>query len=129
MHGATLLAALLAFAGFSALADDKDPHRAAHAKIAAALEKPVVVDFVESPLSDVLEFFAEYTAIKITFDAAVKKEANSAVNVTAEAKLKDVLKQILEPKKLAYEIKDGKLVIIRAKAPKPKPKEASPTRT
>jgi hypothetical protein len=89
---------------------------AASAKIRAALDNEMNADFVETPLSDASDFFAQFSNIPITFDRRGLDEIGISPDtpITLNAKsgrFQDVLRRSLDPIGLVYIIRDETLQI------------------
>ncbi len=85
-------------------------------KIYEALSKPTDIDFEEKPLKDVIEKIAQTSGIQIQFDEKALNEAAIDTNtpVTKHLRgisLRSVLRLILRPLQLTYDIRNGVLLI------------------
>ena len=94
----------------------------AEQKILDELDKPSKVEFIETPLKEVMEFISEQHGINIQFDEAGLKEAGfgsdtPVPNVNLKGiSLRSILRLILRPLKLTYVIKDEVLLITTQEA-------------
>lgn len=104
--------------GTSPSAPAAAPSPAAY-QIMAAVEQPTEMDYVDTPLSDVVESLAARHGIKIELDE--KSLAGVGINrdttITCQVKglsLSAALAEILQPRKLTYVIDHGAMVITTA---------------
>ena len=89
---------------------------AAEAKIRQALQATTELEFVETPLQDVIDYLAARHGIGIQIDRRALKDAGSAAITpitlkTHNGQLRDALWLILEPLNLDYVVKDEMLLI------------------
>ena len=88
----------------------------AEQKILDELDKPSKVEFIDTPLREVMQFISEQHGINIQFDEPALKEAGvgSETTVTQNLKgisLRSIFRLLLHPLKLTYVIKDEVLLI------------------
>lgn len=88
----------------------------ARERIHAALESPTSVEFVETPLSDVVEYLKDVHKIEIQFDSRALEDAGAAVDTSIHKTLKNIslgaaLRLMLEPLDLTYLIQNEVLLI------------------
>lgn len=92
------------------------------AKAAAALDEATTVDFVDTPLSDVVEYLKTYHGIEMSIDVKALHEAGVAEDAPITASLRgtalwSTLRHILRELDLTYVIRDGGIEITsKAKA-------------
>jgi hypothetical protein len=97
------------------------PLRTGEAAIKEALAQPTEMDFVNSPLSDVADYFKDYHGVTIQIDQKSLREANvdSATLVTMKLKgvtLRSALNLILKEIGLTWTIRDEVLLITTPEA-------------
>ena len=89
---------------------------AAEAKIRAALEQPTQIEFVETPLKDVIEYLKDKHKIEIQLHSSALKEAgvDESEPVTKNLKgisLRSALRLLLDERQLKYVVHNGVLLI------------------
>ena len=87
----------------------------AEKKIEAALKSPTQLEFVDTPLTDVIDYLKDYHQIEIQLDKKAMEEAgiDTAVTVTKNLKgvsLKSALRLMLHELGLTYVIQDEVLL-------------------
>ena len=87
-------------------------------KILRALASPTQIDFIETPLQDVIDFFKDYHGIEIQIDTKALNDCgiDATTPVTKNLKgvsLRSALKLMLRELNLTYVIQDGVLLITR----------------
>lgn len=99
-------------------ADSLDPPP----KIAEALATPTVLEFIDTPLKDVANYFSDLHGIPVRISESLTKQIRQGNEcpVTLNSKdcsLRSALGRILEPHGLTCEMKDGVILICPAKPP------------
>jgi hypothetical protein len=96
------------------------PHRepvlasAAEAKVKETIDGPVTVDFAKTPLGDALSYIGALEGLEFQYDENVNHDKRLIQEVTLSLKdfpLRILLKMLLLPVALDFEIRDDKLVI------------------
>ena len=95
---------------------DLATHGPAEKKITAALKSPTQVDFIETPLQDVIDFLKDYHGIEIQIDTKALNDVgiDPTTPITKNLKgisLRSALKLILREFELTYVIQDEVLLI------------------
>jgi len=85
-------------------------------KVRQKLRQPVSLEFVETPLSDVLDFLRDFTDLEVRVDELSLTQANASTDVPVSVyigayTLRSALRVILDQQDLSYLIEDGTLVI------------------
>ena len=88
----------------------------AEKKIAEALKRPTTIEFVETPLKDVVDYLKDLHHIEIQLDSAALKDAgiDESTQVTKNLKgvsLRSALKLLLDELKLKWVIHNEVLLI------------------
>jgi hypothetical protein len=96
--------------------DALPPLTATERKIDEALTKPTQMEFVETPLQDVVDFLKEYHGIEIQLDKKALDQANVATDAAVTLNLKGVrlvsaLNLMLGKLDLAWTVRDDVLLI------------------
>ncbi len=89
-------------------------------KILAVLEEPTSVDFIETPLQDVVDFLKDKHSLEIQLDDKSLEEAGVSGDVPVTRKLhgirlRSALAMLLRPLDLTYDIRDDVLQITTRK--------------
>lgn len=95
---------------------------AAEARAQDALQQPVAVTFTDMPLATALRQLGEQAHIRFVYNEAVLRQAKP-LSGTYRAPLGEVLRQVLTPQGVRYELVDNKFIVLRAATEAP----ASPT--
>jgi hypothetical protein len=81
-------------------------------KILVALERPLDIDFVDTPLADVVAFLQNISGVNFVLDyRAIPEDAAPVTVKLTQAKLKSALHEILQPFGMGYEVRDGLIYI------------------
>jgi type II secretory pathway component GspD/PulD (secretin)/tetratricopeptide (TPR) repeat protein len=83
-------------------------------KVLASLDRPVDVDFTDTPLPDVLAFFREVNQVNIALDRASLPDDMAPVTLKmSDVPLKTALKEILEPINMSYVVEGNVIRVAR----------------
>ncbi|MGD9722219.1 MAG: hypothetical protein AB7O59_11750 [Pirellulales bacterium] len=99
------------------LAESRSRHTEREMEIERKLQTPVLLNFRDRPLSEVLNHLANLAAVNLHLDEkgleeeGVSSDTPVTIDLTQEITLKSALNLILEPKHLSYVIKDEVLKI------------------
>jgi hypothetical protein len=92
-------------------------------KLTFTLTNPTMVEFVETPLADAIDFLASFHNVQIRFDTS-ELEANDfhvakfTVTLTHQGELRDSLRLMLAPHSLEFTMEPGGIVITTGQAAK-----------
>jgi len=79
-------------------------------KIYAALERPVTLDFLDTPIADVITFLADFSALNMVLDRNALPERNAPATIKCrDLRLGDALALILRPHGLTYAVRNEAL--------------------
>ncbi len=90
------------------------PSDAARRKIADALGDNSFAEFIDEPLSNVCNFYAEYYEIKFRNDVPASRETPITANLGGGIRLGQLLDTILRPHDLGWYVGDGEIVVTTA---------------
>ncbi|MBM4044628.1 MAG: hypothetical protein FJ279_05900 [Planctomycetes bacterium] len=96
------------------IAYERERRRAARDRIRAALEKPVTLDFADTPIQDVCTFVADFAAMNIALDPHAAPRGREGIKITLKVKdipLKNALDFVLKQARLKSAIWDEALFV------------------